>query len=354
MSGADADLVLEGGGVKGIAHMGAITTLEAHGYTFHRVAGASAGSIAAAFTAACMKAGRKVINIEPLLWPGRQSDSIDYTKVPGGKLGVIGLEQVRESLGILLQNGMFSGDYLRNWLHDTLKRETGVETFGDLRLDDSRADLTDNQKYSLVVMVADISRGSLVRLPWDYPLYNLNPDEQFVADAVLASASIPFFFQPARLRWGEPSGDVSYLVDGGSCSNFPVEVFDRLDNRAPRWPTFGVKLSARALPGSLLNKVDGPLSFALALLETVVSGNDNVHLADPCVCNRTIFVDTSAVRATNFDLTRDEEKQLFTQGQQAASDFLAGWNWDAYKSRCATDPARIARARAARGPSAVR
>ncbi len=96
MPGADvnADLFLEGGGVKGIAHMGAITTLEARGYAFHRVAGASAGSIAAAFTAACMKSGRKVSDIEPLLWPGRQADSIDYKKVPGGKLGVIGVEQL--------------------------------------------------------------------------------------------------------------------------------------------------------------------------------------------------------------------------------------------------------------------
>ena len=166
--------------------------------------------------------------------------------------------------------------------------------------------------------------------------------------ALVASASIPFFFQPARLRWGQPYGNVSYLVDGGSCSNFPIEVFDRLDDQAPRWPTFGVKLSARAVPGSLLNKVDGPLGFALALPESVVNGNGNVHLADPCVCIRTIFVDTSAVSSTNFDLTSDQQNLLITQGQQAARDFLAGWNWAAYKSTCGNDPARIALARRGR------
>ncbi|HEU4347709.1 MAG TPA: patatin-like phospholipase family protein, partial [Actinoplanes sp.] len=41
----DADLVLEGGGVKGIALAGAISTLEERGYRFHKVAGTSAGSI---------------------------------------------------------------------------------------------------------------------------------------------------------------------------------------------------------------------------------------------------------------------------------------------------------------------
>jgi hypothetical protein len=33
----DADLVLEGGGVKGIALVGAISVLEERGYTFHKV-----------------------------------------------------------------------------------------------------------------------------------------------------------------------------------------------------------------------------------------------------------------------------------------------------------------------------
>jgi len=38
------DLVLEGGGVKGIALVGAIEILEEAGYTFNRVAGTSAGA----------------------------------------------------------------------------------------------------------------------------------------------------------------------------------------------------------------------------------------------------------------------------------------------------------------------
>ena len=36
-------------------------------------------------------------------------------------------------------------------------------------------------------------------------------------------------------------------TDGGMLSNFPVGVFDRTDGNPPRWPTFGVKLSARLL-----------------------------------------------------------------------------------------------------------
>jgi NTE family protein len=39
-----ADLVLEGGGVKGIALVGAVTALADAGYSFPRVAGSSAGA----------------------------------------------------------------------------------------------------------------------------------------------------------------------------------------------------------------------------------------------------------------------------------------------------------------------
>ena len=49
-----ADLVLEGGGVKGIALVGAISVLAKKGYEFHRVAGTSAGAIVGALVAAGM------------------------------------------------------------------------------------------------------------------------------------------------------------------------------------------------------------------------------------------------------------------------------------------------------------
>jgi NTE family protein len=48
----DADLVLEGGGVKGIGLVGAYSALTDAGYAFHRIAGTSAGAIVGALIAA--------------------------------------------------------------------------------------------------------------------------------------------------------------------------------------------------------------------------------------------------------------------------------------------------------------
>jgi NTE family protein len=203
-------------------------------------------------------------------------------------------------------------------------------------------------------MVTDVSRGALVRLPWDYELYNKDPDEQPVADAIRASASLPFVFRPVPFPWGSPSQNTSWLVDGGACSDFPIEVFDRTDGKAPRWPTFGIKLQARPEPGRLLNQFGTTLGFSEALLETVINGNDQVHLADPCVQQRTIFVDTEFVSATDFQLSKDDQSKLFRHGHDAASEFLRSWDWEAYLAGpCAKDPGRPLKALAAQGGRGV-
>lgn len=52
------DLVLEGGGVKGIGLVGAISVLEGAGYHFERIAGSSAGAIVGSLVAAGMTASQ--------------------------------------------------------------------------------------------------------------------------------------------------------------------------------------------------------------------------------------------------------------------------------------------------------
>jgi len=335
----NADIVLGGGGVKANAHLGAVAALAQHGFTFPRAAGTSAGALVAALIAAGV--------------PGDQLFAVmrgmDYRRLRD-TTGVARLGLPGRVLSLLFAQGMFEGDELREWIRDTLKRETGAERFGDLRLDDDPGtDLRPNQRYRLVVICADVSRGQLVRLPWDYAQYGLDPDRQLIADAVRASASIPFVFKPVRLKWAAPSSNRSTLVDGGAVSNFPIEIFDRTDRQPPRWPTFGVRLSKQPAPGELLNQVRGTLSLAEAILETAVNGNDQVHLADPCVAARTMFVDTLGVRDMDFDISLATRQRLFDAGRAAAESFLSTWDWERHRRICGQDPGRAARALSARG-----
>jgi NTE family protein len=326
----DADLVLEGGGVKGIGLAGAFAVLEEHGYVFHRVAGTSAGAIVGALVASGIKAGE----LEKMM------REIDYSKFEDKNI-LDDLGPAGEVLSILVHKGIYKGDYLHEWLTGRLDK-LGVRTFADLRLPpDPGSDLPENRRYKLVVMVSDVSRGELVRLPWDYEEYGLKADEQSVADAVRASMSIPFFFQPVKLHHTGLNADC-YLVDGGALSNFPIDAFDRKDDQPPRWPTFGIKLSAKPDANLVPNKIEGVVDLAKALIGTMSSAHDQMHIDDPCVQRRTMFVDTMKVKATDFHLDQKTQDTLYTNGRVAAKNFLdgadgkPGWDFETYKKECRT------------------
>jgi NTE family protein len=317
----DADLVLEGGGVKGIGLVGAYSTLTDAGYAFHRIAGTSAGAIVGALIAA----GMEPKQLEAVM------KTVDYRRFQDegfiAHLGAVG-----KGLQILFKKGICEGNYLVEWL-DGLLTSLGKRTFGDLRIDDPNTSLPPAKRYKLVVMTSDVTRGKLVRLPWDYPDYGLKADDQLVADAVRASMSIPFFYKPLRFT-GQDAGKSlqSYMVDGGMLSNFPIEVFDRTDGQAPRWPTFGIKLSARpAKPVFQRFAVKGAFGLARAMVGTMTNFHDQMHIDDPTVLARTMFVDTGQVKATDFDIETPTQDMLFANGKSGAQEFLKWWDFESYK-----------------------
>ena len=79
-----ADLVLEGGGVKGIGLVGALSVLEEAGYRFERVAGTSAGSIVGALVAAGMTSA-EMYDVMTTLDYRRFRDATLLDAHPGGR-----------------------------------------------------------------------------------------------------------------------------------------------------------------------------------------------------------------------------------------------------------------------------
>lgn len=325
-----ADLVLSGGGVKGIGLVGAVAALVDAGYRPQRISGTSAGALVGAVLAAATADER--VDAEEL---SALAMAIDYREFldPGliERIPVVG-----PTWGVVTGDGVYRGDALRDWVARRLA-DYGVRTFADLAISDRS--LPPEQRYRLVVTVADLTLGQLIRLPWDYRrVYGLDPDEQSVADAVRASTAIPFFYRPVTLNSAD--GRASTLVDGGLLSNFPIDSLDRTDGRRPRWPTFGITLlpnlpadSAQLIPALRPLRLLGPPSLLEQVVTTILVGRDQAYLNQPWVDARTVRVDTTETGVLEFDLDDKEKTALYEKGFAAGRDFLTTWNWQEYITR---------------------
>jgi NTE family protein len=334
------DLALEGGGVKGIGLVGAVLVLDEAGYRIQRVAGTSAGAIAAALIAALVQVGRPMVELKTAL------DSLTFSNfMPEGilhrffdRLGEPG--EIAADMAVLTHRmGLYPGDYLEQWLTPILG-QLRVTAFRDLKIEqatDPGMSLPPERRYRLVVHVSDVTRGELVRLPWDYDYYGVDRDAMAVVNAVRASMSIPFFFEPVTFQAeaahvptavsGGETGVENYApgtvtwVDGGMLRNFPISAFDRIDGKPPRWPTIGIKLSGfQDAFGSTTACTRSP-EIAIRCLRTMMNEWDRYEIEESTAA-RTIFVPNGGITATQFELSKEEQDLLFNNGVKAATDFV--------------------------------
>jgi NTE family protein len=322
-----ADLVLSGGGVKGIGLVGAVVALMEAGYTAQRVSGTSAGSIVGAIVAAAAQSGKMTpAEVKELALSLKYKEFLDPGPIESVPL-------IGPSVALLRGTGIYRGDRVHDWVRSQLK-SLGIHTFGDLAYDEP--DLPPERRYRLVVTVADVTTGQLVRLPWDYRrVYGMDPDEQQVADAVRASISIPFFFRPVTMK--NTAGLKSTVVDGGILSNFPIDSLDRTDGKKPRWPTFGVTVLPNlpegnddVIPAMRALNVLGSTRLLEEVLTTMFVGRDQAYLNQPWVSARAIRVDSTDVGFLDFDISEKQVDALYSKGHAAAEKFLSTWDWRAY------------------------
>jgi len=89
-----------------------------------------------------------------------------------------------------------------------------------------------------------------------------------------------------------------------------------------------VKLSARLSPAQGTWDPDADsIQLAQSLLTTMQKARDQVHVDQPSVASRTIFVDTTGYNATDFHLALADKQKLFNSGLEAGKAFLGKWDW---------------------------
>lgn len=308
-----ANAVFEGGGVKGIGIAGALTVAEKK-YEWVYAAGTSAGALIAALVAA----GYSAEEIGEMVF------AIDYSKCADGTV-LHGLPLAGPLLSLIFEMGLYRGDYLENWVREKLAAK-GVRTFRDLVVNTR---CHNAYRYRLRVIASDISLGRMLVLPQDVREYGINPDDLEVARAVRMSTSIPFFFEPVRLRYKSATGSslTSYIVDGGILSNFPVWLFDK--SPAPA-PTFGFKLTD---PGEgRPQNISGPVSLFTALFSTMLEAHDTRYIRESNFA-RTVAIPTLGVGTTDFNLSGEKARALFDSGVKAAEDFFKRWSYPQYDAK---------------------
>jgi NTE family protein len=268
--------VFQGGGVRAIAHVGALQRVEAEpNVEIVRVGGTSAGAIVAALYAAGYEAHELCKLIPELLATASPASAKPWTKL-------------WRFCTFWWQFGMHPTRRLCDRIHDLLL-ERGVTRFSEL------------ERPCRIVTANVTSRTSKV--------FGAT-DEVDVAEAVRMSISIPFFFRPYRL--GE-----RYFVDGGIVSNYPLWIFE--DDELP---TIGFRLESRFQRGR--KRISNIRRFVGAVIATACEAGDRDERAFPRNF-RSVSIDTKDVRTTDFRLDGHEVEGLLAAGRAAASTI----DWDA-------------------------
>ena len=291
------DGVFSGGGIKGFALIGAYEEIEKRGFSFARVAGTSAGSIIAAL----ITAGYSSKQIFELLNDLDLKTFMDIRKSP------IPLSLARWLL-IYWKMGLYKGNNLEKWIEEKLAQK-GLKTFSDLA------------PQTLRVIASDLSNGRILVIPDDLPKYGISPGSFSIARAIRMSCSLPYFFEPVKLK---TSTGTNIVVDGGVLSNFPMWLFDQENTKKVR-PVLGIKLSHQEQDNPI-NKVNNAIQLFEALFETMKDAHDSRYISRKHEKN-IIFIPTEGVATTEFKLTQKKKNSLMEVGRESAKNFFETWRY---------------------------
>jgi len=322
------NLVFEGGGVKGIAYVGALGVLEEKAILqdIVRIGGTSAGAI----NAILLGLGFSLEETKDVL------SSLDFNKFMDDSWGL-----VRDADRLINDFGWYKGDYFRGWIGKLLKQKTGnsESTFADIEA------MKQNKGFkSLYFMGTNLSTS------FSEVFSSEHTPRVCIADAVRISMSIPLFFAAKR----SARGDV--YVDGGVLDNYPVKLFDRkkyLKSKNYSKPKYYKRINAsladtdRPISQYVYNKetlgfrldtkeeisvfrdhaepshrkVDNFFDYTWSLIHTVLEAQQSAHLHSDD-WSRTVYIDTLGVQTTDFDLLDSKKKALVKSGKDGALQYF--------------------------------
>jgi NTE family protein len=319
------NLVFEGGGVRGLAFTGALQVLDSFRVLdgIRNIAGTSSGALQAALLAS----GNSVSGVRKLI------GELNIQKFNDGHFSILGG-------GIRLRKnyGYYRGHSLNSWIGGVLESSTGKADLTFHQLDSLTK--TDRKFRHLYVVVTDLTH----QRPW--VLSHLNVPDMLIRDAVTASCSIPFYFEPlavtatgARLPDGTTDSNAIYLTDGGLSANFPYWVFDSIGGA-----TLGLTLDrpevvrqfeyngTRNTPFRILNVQD----FIESCYQMVIE-QQKLMLPAEALRDHTVAISIGDIKPRIRRMKDHEIAQLLHNGRSGVLHFMERKSTEALKDAYNTD-----------------
>lgn len=268
---SDLALVMKGGGIKGLAYVGAIEELSKY-YSFNRYVGTSAGAISAILLAA----GFSTEELQEELSQKDFSDFKDASIIKG-------------IWNFFFKKGIYEAHTFTTWLDILLAKK--LNTPYCVRL----ADLPNR------VTVYASRRGKKAIIFDSKSPETKNKRAAFVARC---SMSIPFIFTPEK-------SEGLRVFDGGVQHNYPIDI---LMSNEPNLEFIGLYLGSKIFEG------DSRKGILNELLSIWTEANDEENLRR--YNDKTIIIDPRPISTLQLNLTKKEKKFLLDSGRIAAKQFL--------------------------------
>ena len=302
------NLILEGGGIKGLSYGSALIALKESGIykQFKRFAGTSAGAI----TATLCAVGYQPEEIVKII------KETDFSKFLDSDHGVIG-----EVYHLLHDYGEHSGQYFHSYIKKLIDEKVGQK------------DLTFKKLYELKGVELVIVGTDLNKMRSVYFDHNSTPNT-VIADAVRISMSVPFLFVPVYKKDTE-----QLFVDGGLIDNYPIHVFDGeypgdekalLDIAPPNPKTLGLKLITQDEECNFQlykpeKNIESIKEFGLSIVKTIYIANERKFLR-PSYWSRTLPIPVPGYPVTKFSLSGQEKEKLISCGREAVKQWIEKMN----------------------------
>jgi NTE family protein len=287
---APKNIVIEGGGVKGVAAIGTLRAMESRntlkGLT--RFCGTSAGALIALL----LSIGYTVDEMNDVLLNMNMNELLDDS---------FGL--ARDLYRTYYSFGFYKGKALSELIRTLIYNKTQDANI-------TFAELHQMMGNDLIAVVTNVSKDRA-----DYMCHYTHPNTK-VCDAIRASMGLPNVYVPIN------DSDDDLLVDGGVSNNFPIGVFDgnypdQMDNlynevtKTDINNTIGLKFMAANETRSKQiyphpQKIGNIAEFNIALLMHVMNRMERQQIKYG-YWERTLSIPTGEIGTMQFDLTKEQK-----------------------------------------------